>query len=98
MSYNLDMASNKIRGIRVNSLYYEDYSRFSVLLRHKILRLRKERGLTQEQMEDYDLSMRQFQRIESGETTNITLSNLFRISKALQIPLAKLLDVETDTL
>lgn len=92
------MTSIKIRGINKNSLYYDDYSQFSLLLRHKILRLRKERGLTQEQMEDFDLSIRQFQRIESGETTNLTLSSLFRISKALQIPLSKLLDVEKEVL
>lgn len=95
MSY---MVSDKMRGIRENSPYYGDYSLFCELLRHRILQLRKERGLTQEQMEDYGLSLRQFQRIESGETTNITLSNLFRISKALQMPLEKLLDVKTKTL
>jgi DNA-binding Xre family transcriptional regulator len=44
-------------------------------------------------MEDYEISLRQFQRIESGATTNITLSNLFRIARALQISLSDLLDV-----
>lgn len=86
------MTSGRVRGIKERSPYYGDYSRFCALLRQRILSLRKERGLTQEQMEDYDLSLRQYQRIESGETTNITLSNLFRISKALHISVADLLD------
>lgn len=87
------MKSDSVRGISESSPYHEDYCRFCERLRLKILRLRKERGLTQEQMQDYELSWRQFQRIESGATTNITLSNLFKISRALQISLAELLDI-----
>ena len=59
----------------------------------KIYALRKEKNLTQEQMEEYELSLRQFQRIEIGETTNITLSNIFKISKALGIRPCELLDI-----
>ena len=87
------MTSGKTRAINEQSLFYEDYKLFCNLLCEKIQQLRKERGLTQEQMEDYELSLRQFQRIESGETRNITLSNLFRISKAFNISLSDLLDI-----
>ncbi len=44
-------------------------------------------------MQEFELSLRQFQRIEKGETRNITLSNLFKLSKAFKVSLSKLLDV-----
>jgi len=36
-------------------------------------------------MQTFELSLRQYQRIEQGETTNITLSNLYKIAKALDV-------------
>jgi len=48
---------------------------------------------SQEQMVALDINLRQLQRIESGETRNITLSNLFKIAKALKLQVTELMDV-----
>lgn len=81
------------RGIDEESAYFNAFNRFSAKLRSRIIKLRIERKLTQEDMQQFELSLRQYQRIEKGETKNITLANLYKISKALKVPLSKLLDV-----
>ncbi|WIO74001.1 helix-turn-helix transcriptional regulator [Porticoccaceae bacterium LTM1] len=75
-----------------NSLYPE-FQRYSQQLRERITMLRKERGLTQEDMQSFGLSLRQYQRIESGETENITLANLYRLAIAFELTPAELMDV-----
>ncbi|MCH6256092.1 helix-turn-helix domain-containing protein [Puniceicoccaceae bacterium K14] len=81
------------RGINEDSAYYNSFNRFSAKLRSRIITLRGERDLTQEDMQQFELSLRQYQRIEKGETTNITLANLYKISKALKVTPAELLDI-----
>ncbi len=81
------------RGIGRESTYFHEFDHFSKRVRQNIGRLRQTRRLTQEQMEEYELNLRQFQRIESGETVNMTLSYLFRIAKALGVKPSQLLDV-----
>lgn len=81
------------RGIDKNSGYFSEFERLCAGIRGKILRLRQERKLTQEQMQDFELNLRQFQRIESGETKNITLANLFKIAKAFRVKISELVDV-----
>ena len=80
------------RGINTDSKYFDEFDLFCKKLRKKILQLRKANGLTQEQMEEFELTLRQYQRIETGETINPTLSNLFKIAKALNISIAQLVD------
>jgi len=82
-----------MRGIDKNSEYFGEFEKLTAGLRSRIIELRKKKGLTQEDMEKYELSLRQYQRIEQGETTNITLSNLFKIAKAFDISLHDLLSV-----
>lgn len=84
---------SKSRGIGKGSPYAKEFKRFNEKLRRKICLLRQEKGLTQEQMQDFELSLRQFQRIEAGQTVNITLSNLFKIAKAFGLTVSELLDV-----
>lgn len=81
------------RGISEESSYFHEFHRFSRKVRERICKLRLEKGLTQEQMEDYELNLRQFQRIESGDTCNVTLSYLFRIAMALGVKPSELIDV-----
>lgn len=81
------------RGISKDSGYFNDFNRFSRKVREKIHALRSEKGLTQEQMEDFELNLRQFQRIECGDTSNITLSYLYRIAAALGVSPSELIDV-----
>jgi len=87
------MKKSNGRGIREDSQYYKSFGLFCARLQRKINKLRTERGLTQEDMEEFEVSLRQFQRIEKGETKNITLANIFKLSKAFKISPSDLLDV-----
>ena len=73
----------------------EQFHLFSKQLRQRIVAARRECGLTQEDMMQFGLSLRQYQRIESGETENITLVNLYRIAHAFKVPLSQLLSEDT---
>lgn len=84
-----------MRGIDKDSIFFEEFSDFTEQLRKRIRKIRKEKKHTQEEMMKFELSVRQFQRIESGNTVNVTLSNLYKISKALDIPLHQLLDIHS---
>lgn len=79
------------RGINEDSPYFAEFIKLSKRIQQNIRKYRQEQNLTQEQMEDFGLNLRQFQRIENGETRNITLANLFKISKALNIEVGDLL-------
>lgn len=81
------------RGISKDSAYFHDFNRFARKVRERIHKLRCDKKLTQEQMQEFELNLRQFQRIESGDTSNITLSYLYRIAAALGIKPSELLDV-----
>ena len=82
-----------MRGIDEESRYFNEFSAFTEKLRKKICLLRKKKKMTQEDMESFELSLRQYQRIESGQTVNITLSNIFKIARAFKIKPSQLLDV-----
>jgi len=82
-----------VRGIGSDSAYHNEFQRFTKKLKQRIYELRKEKGFTQEEMEKFELSYRQFKRIESGETINMTLSNLFKIAKAFKLKPHELLDL-----
>ncbi|HEX7028372.1 MAG TPA: helix-turn-helix transcriptional regulator [Gammaproteobacteria bacterium] len=82
-----------MRGIDKDSRYYKEFSRFTSKLAEKIYALRLERGLTQEDMQAFELSLRQYQRIEQGQTVNMTLSNIYKICKAFDVKPHELLDI-----
>lgn len=82
-----------MRGIDSDSAYHKEFQRLTNKLKKRIYELRKANGYTQEDMEKFELSYRQFKRIESGETINTTLSNLFKIAKAFKMKPHELLDV-----
>ncbi|UTW44811.1 helix-turn-helix transcriptional regulator [bacterium SCSIO 12696] len=69
------------------------FQQFTRALRQRIIELRHQHGLTQEDMQQFGLSLRQYQRIESGETENITLANLYRIASAFNQPISDLLNL-----
>lgn len=71
--------------------HYKSFCKISESLRGRIVELRHERGLHQEDMISHGISVRQYQRIESGDTKNISLSTLHCISQALDISLSDLL-------
>jgi len=60
----------------------------------KIQSLRKEKGLSQEDLAgEADITLSQIGRIERGET-NPTISTLFLLSQALKVELRDLVDVQ----
>ena len=71
--------------------YQDEFQVFSLTMRQRIIEQRKARGLTQEEMQAAGLSLRQYQRIESGETENVTIGSLFRICRVLDMELVELL-------
>lgn len=60
----------------------------------RIQELRKKRGLRQEDMEDFGIPYKYYQRIESpgSHPVNITLKTLLKIAKALDLELWELFD------
>lgn len=79
------------RSIEPGTPLYSDFQKFSQQLRERVVSLRHQKGFTQEDMQTLGLSLRQYQRIESGETENITLANLYRIAHAFDISVSELL-------
>lgn len=73
-----------------NDSFYPELLELSKTIRLNIRKLRNEKGFTQEKMQDFGLNLRQFQRIESGETKNVTILSLIKIASALSVKVEKL--------
>ena len=74
--------------------YDADFEKFARKVQKNIKKLRKESGLSQEDLMEYDISLRTIQRIEQEkEPVNITLLTLKRLSKAFKIKTKDLLDI-----
>jgi transcriptional regulator with XRE-family HTH domain len=74
--------------------YATDFELFARKVQRKIKKIRKEKGLSQEDLMEYDISLRTIQRIEQEkEPVNITLLTLKRLSKAFKIKTKDLLDI-----
>ena len=70
--------------------------RLTKALGERIRELRIKKGLSQEDLaNEADIPLSQIGRIERGEN-NPTISTLFVIAKALEIPLKNLLDLKID--
>lgn len=69
-------------------------SEIYILIGKKIKTIRESKGLTQQNLADLcDFEKSNVSRIESGRT-NITIKNLYKISKALNLKLQELVDFE----
>ena len=67
---------------------------FFKLLGKRIVQLRKDQEMTQQELADRcDVERSAIARLEGG-TENITASTLLKLSKALEIPLKKFFDFE----
>ena len=75
------------------SPYYKDFCRMQEKLRRKILALREEHGYTQEDMTDFELSLRQYQRMEQDPTAIVSLWQIYKIAKAYGLTIDELLNV-----
>ena len=71
-----------------------DFDLFARKVQRNIKKLRKEKGLSQEDLMNYEISLRTIQRIEQeSEPVNITSLTLHRLSKAFGVHTKHLLDV-----
>lgn len=73
------------------SAYYKDFRRLQQKLCQKIKKLREDRGYTQEDMAEFGLSLRQYQRMEQDATSIVSLWQLYKLSRAFNISLSELL-------
>ena len=76
-----------------SSAYYKEFVRFQEKLRQKILALREEHGYTQEDMTGFELSLRQYQRMEQDATAISSLWQTYKLAKAFGLRIDELLDV-----
>ena len=69
---------------------------FFILLGKRIQQLRKEKGLRQEDMEEYGIPYKYYQRIEAPGSypANITMRTLLKIAKSLDVEPQDLLDFD----
>jgi len=60
---------------------------FFIKLGRRIKKLRQKKGLRQEDMEDFGIAYKYYQRIESpgSRPANITMKTLLKIAKALEV-------------
>ena len=77
-----------------DSVYYSEFIQLQQKLRNKIIDLRKNKGLVQEDMASYELSVRQYQRMEQDPTAISSLWQLFKIAKAHNLDIKDLLDLD----
>ena len=77
-----------------DSVYYDEFIELQKKLRDKILKLRKSRELVQEDMASYELSVRQYQRMEQDPTAISSLWQLFKIAKAHNLDINQLLEID----
>lgn len=76
-----------------DSAYYNEFVELQENLCKKIVNLRKSRKLVQEDMADYELSVRQYQRMEQDPTAIVRLWQVFKIAKAHNLDLKQLFDL-----
>jgi hypothetical protein len=76
-----------------DSIYYDEFIQLQQKLRDRILALRKDRNMVQEDMADYELSVRQYQRMEQDPTAIVSLWQLFKLAKAHDLDIHDLLDL-----
>ncbi len=72
----------------------KSFEKFSLKVQERIRDLRRENNLSQEDLMEYELSLRTVQRIENtSEPANITLLTLFRLSRAFGVKPEDLFDI-----
>ena len=76
-----------------DSVYYDEFIQLQEKLRDKLFALRKARNMVQEDMADYELSVRQYQRMEQDPTAIVSLWQLFKLAKAHNLDIHELLDL-----
>ena len=76
-----------------DSAYYDEFLQLQEKLQKRIVSLRKNGYLVQEDMADYELSIRQYQRMEQDPTAIVSLWQVFKLAKAHNLEVHELLDL-----
>lgn len=76
-----------------DSIYYDEFLELQQKLHRRIRALRKSRGMVQEDMANYELSVRQYQRMEEDPTAIVSLWQIFKLAKAHDLDVHELLDL-----
>ena len=71
-----------LEGFNTAYIYYHEFLQLQKNLQKRIVALRNGTDLVQEDMPDYELSVRQYQRMETDPTAIVSLWQLFKIAKA----------------
>ena len=77
-----------------DSIYYDEFLQFQEKLQERIVSLRNKRNLVQEDMAEYELSVRQYQRMEQDPTAIVSLWQLYKIAKAHNLEIDELLRLD----
>ena len=73
------------------SVHYDDFLAFQRKLSERIAELRKNHGYSQEDMTEFELSLRQYQRMEQDATSIVSLWQLYKLAKAFDMEIEDLL-------
>ena len=76
-----------------DSIYYDEFLELQKKLHSKIRELRKSRGMVQEDMANYALSVRQYQLMEEDPTAIVSLWQIFKLAKAHDLDVHELFDL-----
>lgn len=75
-----------------DSIYFEEFRQFQRKISARIKQLRLERGYKQEDMTDFELSLRQYQRMEQDPSSIVSLWQVYKLAQAFEIDIIDLLD------
>lgn len=75
------------------SIYFDEFQLFQQKLCARIRQLRTEHGYKQEDMTDFELSLRQYQRMEQDPQSIVSLWQVYKLAKAFGVELSELVDV-----
>jgi DNA-binding XRE family transcriptional regulator len=74
------------------SVHYDGFTQYQQKLCKRIKALRKQHGYTQEDMTDFELSLRQYQRMEQDPASITSLWQVYKLAQAFGITVDELLD------
>lgn len=77
-----------------DSAYFEEFQQFQRKLSARIRELRLKHGYNQEDMVDFELSLRQYQRMEQDPQSVVSLWQLYKLAKAFGVSISELVDFE----
>lgn len=75
-----------------SSQYFDEFQRFQLKLSARIKQLRLEKGYKQEDMLEFELSLRQYQRMEQDPHSVVSLWQLYKLAKAFEVDMSELVD------